>query len=186
MNDNATQSTNKIVLGVTGSIAAYKAAIIARLLLSYHFDPWVVLTAAAERFVTRHTFQALIRKPVYLDMFAETPEGCPPHLLIPEGARAILIAPASADFIGRLAAGFGDDLLSCVCLAATCPIIIAPAMHTSMWCNPIVKRNVTYLQSVGYSFIGPDEGDLAGGDAGKGRLIDPNSILESMKRIIQA
>ena len=177
---------DKIVLGVTGSIAAYKAAQLTRLLMSEDYDPWVILTKAAERFVTRHTFSALIRRHVYVDMFDETPSGRPPHLLITEDARAVLIAPTSADFLGRLAAGFGDDLLSCVCLAATCPIVLAPAMHTAMWMNPIVQKNVSSLRSVGYHIIGPEEGDLAGGDAGKGRLVDPRIIVNSLKKLIDA
>jgi len=184
MSTQQSQHSRKIVLGVTGSIAAYKSAHIARLLISEHFDPWVVLTAAAEQFVTRHTFSGLTQRRVYVDLFEESPSDRPPHLLIPEHARAVVVAPASADFLARVAAGFGDDLLSCVCLAASCPIIMVPAMHTAMWINPIVQRNVSYLRSVGYHFIGPDEGDLAGGDAGKGRMVDPLEVVDDLKTLI--
>ncbi|MCU0611784.1 MAG: hypothetical protein MUE60_08360 [Candidatus Eisenbacteria bacterium] len=173
-----------IVLGVTGSIAAYKAGTLARLLVKEEARVRVVLTKAGARFVTAHTFAPLAGGRVYDEMFEEPPPSRPVHLDIPDGADAVLVAPASADFIGRLAAGLGDDLLASVCLAAVCPLLIAPAMHHQMWANRIVQHNVARLVSFGVRVVGPARGELAGRDQGQGRMSEPEDIVAALRTVI--
>ncbi len=174
-----------IVLGVTGSIAAYKAAHLARLLVKEGAEVRVVLTEAGARFITPQTFAPLVNGLVYTDMFEDTPPARPAHLAIPQGADLIVIAPASADFIARLAAGIADDLLGAVCLAASCPMVVAPAMHHQMWANPIVQANVARLASFGVTIVGPEPGELASGDEGRGRMTEPEALLEVVRSILE-
>lgn len=175
-----TLAGKKIVLGITGSIAAFKAAQVARLMVKAEADVWVVLTEAGSRFVGSQTFAALTKQKVSMDLFVEPPPPIPPHLHCAEGAAAVVVAPASANFLAKAAAGFGSDLLSCVCLAATCPVIVAPGMHHQMWSNLAVQANAERLVSFGYTLVGPILGELAGGDAGVGRMADPESIVEAV------
>jgi phosphopantothenoylcysteine decarboxylase/phosphopantothenate--cysteine ligase len=175
-----TLAGKKIVLGVTGSIAAFKAAQVARLMVKAEADVWVVLTEAGSQFVSSQTFAALTKRDVSTELFVEPPPPIPPHLSCAEGAAAIVIAPASADFLARAAGGFGSDLLSCVCLAATCPRIVAPGMHHQMWANPIVQANRERLLSFGYTFVGPISGELAGRDVGLGRMAEPETIVAAV------
>jgi phosphopantothenoylcysteine decarboxylase/phosphopantothenate--cysteine ligase len=175
-----TMAGKKIVHGVTGSIAAFKAAYLARLLVKAEADVWVVLTEAGSRFVGAQTFAALTKQRVLTDLFVEPPPPIPPHLYCAEGAAAVVVAPASANFLAKAAAGLGNDLLSCVCLAATCPIIVAPAMHHQMWSNMAVQANVEKLVSFGYTLVGPISGELAGGDEGRGRMAEPEAIVEAV------
>ncbi len=176
----------ELILGVTGSIAAYKAAHLARLLVKGGARVRVILTEAGARFVTVHTFSSLSGARVYTELFEASPDGQPPHLMLAESADALVIAPASADFIARMAAGMGNDLLACVCLAVRCPILLAPAMHHQMWRNPLVQANVDRLKAFGHEIIGPEEGDLACGDVGAGRMVEPESIMEIVARLLCA
>ena len=173
-----------IVLGVTGSIAAYKAAALARILVKNGAAVRVVLTAAGAKFVTAQTFAALVGGHVYSEMFGEPPPVRAVHLAIPDGAHAVLVAPASADFIGRLAGGLGDDLLAAVCLAATCPIVLAPAMHHQMWANAFLQANVARLVAHGVAMIGPARGELAGRDEGRGRMAEPEDIVAALQEML--
>lgn len=170
-----------VVLGVTGSIAAYKAPLITRLLIKEGCRVRVVMTQAAVRFISPQTFAPLIGQPVHTEMFEESPSGRPAHLMIPADADFVLVAPASADFIARLAAGLADDLLAAVCVAATCPLLVAPAMHHQMWANAIVQANVARLASLGVGFIGPERGELASGDEGAGRMSEPQDIVAALR-----
>ncbi|MBN1423644.1 hypothetical protein JXA88_03720 [Candidatus Fermentibacteria bacterium] len=174
-----------VVLGVTGSIAAYKAATLARLLVKGGAQVRVVLTPAAARFVSAHTFAPLVGRRIYTEMFEEPPPAVPAHLEVPHGADIVVVAPASADFIGRMSAGLGDDLLAAVCLAATCPLMIAPAMHHQMWANAMVQRNVARLVSCGVTVIGPEQGELAGRDEGRGRMSEPEEIVDAIGALLE-
>lgn len=173
-----------LVVGVTGSIAAYKAPVLVRQLQRDGAEVRVVLTPAASRFVTAQTFAPLAKGGVFQEMFEEPPPAVPRHLQVPAGAHAVVVAPASADFIGRLAAGLADDLLAAVCMAAACPLLLAPAMHAQMWANRVVQANVERLRSLGVHFVGPTTGDLASGDTGVGRMVEPEVIREALLTLV--
>lgn len=170
----------KMVLGITGGIAAYKAAELVRLLVKSGIDVQVVMTRAACHFITPATMQALSGKRVFTDMWdASIPNGMP-HIELSRDADAILIAPASADFIAKLAHGNADDLLSTLCLAKDCPIFVAPAMNKQMWENPATQRNIQQLIADGTLIFGPDSGDQACGETGLGRMSEPEDLLEML------
>lgn len=172
----------KLILGVTGGIAAYKAAELLRLLIKQGIDVQVVMTEAACQFITPLTMQALSGKPVYTGMWdAGIPNGMP-HIDLSRGADAILIAPASADFIAKLIHGHADDLLSTLCLARECPLLVAPAMNRQMWENPATQRNIAQLKQDGITVLGPAEGEQACGETGLGRMLEPEDILDSVTR----
>jgi len=175
----------KIVLGVTGSIAAFKAAYLTRLLVKAGADVSVVVTKSGLRFVTSHTFAGLTGKPVWTNLFDDSSRAVAPHLECAGDAAMVVVAPATANFIAKMAAGLGDDLLSCVCLAATCPIAVVPAMHHQMWANPLVQANTRRLESHGYTIIGPVEGELAGRDKGPGRMVEPEEILRVVRTVLK-
>ena len=152
-----------LVLGITGGIAAYKAAELVRLLVKANIDVQVVMTSAACQFITPVTMQALSGKPVFIDMWDSSISNGMPHIELSRQADAILVAPASADFIAKLVHGRADDLLSTLCLARgsdtkPCPLLVAPAMNKQMWENPATQRNMTQLKTDGISVIGPDSG----------------------------
>ena len=174
-------SKKTVVLGVTGGIAAYKAAELARLLVRNGFNVIVVMTMNARKFVQPLTFEVLTANKVVTDMFErDLPAySSMPHIDLARQTRLLLIAPASANIIAKINAGIADDMLSTLCLSYTGPRLIAPAMNTEMWLNPVTQRNVDGLKGLGYAFIGPATGGLACGDEGIGRLADPADILKA-------
>ena len=181
------QSLNnkRILLGVTGSIAAYKAGELIRRLREAGAEVRVVMTHGAEAFITPLTLQALSGKPVHqhlLDIEAEAGMG---HIELARWADAILVAPASADFIARLAAGRADDLLSAVCLASQAPLALAPAMNVNMWQNPATLANSRMLQERGVSLFGPEAGSQACGDVGEGRMCEAEALLDKLAALFQ-
>ena len=171
-----------LVLGITGGIAAYKAAELVRLLVKANIDVQVVMTSAACQFITPVTMQALSGKPVFIDMWDSSISNGMPHIELSRQADAILVAPASADFIAKLVHGHADDLLSTLCLARgsdtkPCPLLVAPAMNKQMWENPATQRNMTQLKADGISVLGPDSGEQACGEIGLGRMLEPEDLL---------
>ena len=176
----APSSLSRIVLGVTGGIAAYKSAELARLLVKDNVTVDVVLTAAGARFVTATTFQALSGRPVLHDLWQSGAENAMGHIAISRGADAIVVAPASADFIHKLAHGAADDLLSTLCLARECPLLIAPAMNRQMWWNAATQRNVVQLAADGVLILGPDTGELACNENGEGRMLEAADIYAAV------
>jgi len=173
-------SRKSVVLGVTGGIAAYKAAQLTRDLQRHGIDVQVVMTEAARGMVTPATFQALSGKPVYTDMWdASIPDNMA-HIELSRGKDAIVVAPATADFIAKLANGLADDLLSTLCLARECPLIVAPAMNRQMWQSPATRRNVDRLLRDGVAILGPASGDQACGEVGMGRMLEAAEIAEAV------
>jgi phosphopantothenoylcysteine decarboxylase/phosphopantothenate--cysteine ligase len=170
-----------IVLGVTGGIAAYKAAELCRLLVKTGAEVRVVMTAAACQFITPLTLQTLSGHEVARDTFAAVPEGGIGHIELASRADLVVIAPATADAIARFAAGMADDLLAAVVLATRAPVLLAPAMNTNMWENPITQENLQRLCRGGrVTSIGPDAGDLACGWVGAGRMVNPDAIVAAV------
>jgi phosphopantothenoylcysteine decarboxylase/phosphopantothenate--cysteine ligase len=171
---------SRVLLGVTGGIAAYKAAELVRRLRERDVDVQVVMTAGAREFVTPLTFQALSGRPVRTDLWDASAEAAMGHIELARWAEQILIAPASADFVARLAQGRADDLLATLCLATDAPIAVAPAMNRLMWANPATQDNVATLRSRGVTILGPAEGDQACGETGPGRMLEPAEILRQL------
>ena len=168
---------HRVLLGVTGGIAAYKAAELSRLLQANNVEVHVAMTEAACRFVTPATFQALTGKPVATDLWDASFPNHMAHIELSRGVDAILVAPASADFLAKLAHGAADDLLSTTCLARNCPLLVAPAMNREMWDNPATQRNVAQLRADGITVLGPAAGDQACGEVGMGRMLEPDQLL---------
>jgi len=171
----------RLLLGITGGIAAYKAAELVRLLVRQGVEVQVVMTQAACHFITPVTLQALSGKPVFTDLWDDRIDNGMAHIEFSRDADAILIAPASADFLAKLAHGSADDLLSNICLARACPLLVAPAMNVQMWQNPATQRNVGQLRQDGVHIRGPDSGEQACGDTGLGRMLEAEQILEAME-----
>jgi phosphopantothenoylcysteine decarboxylase / phosphopantothenate---cysteine ligase len=171
-----------IILGITGGVAAYKAAELVRLWIRAGYTVQAVMTEAATRFVGQATFQALTGRPVMTNMWGAGGDGMD-HIHLSRHADMIVVAPASADFIAKLATGSADDLVSAICLARACPLMIAPAMNREMWANPATQRNISQLRRDGVVLIGPDEGGLACGEAGLGRMSEPQSIFDAVERL---
>jgi phosphopantothenoylcysteine decarboxylase / phosphopantothenate---cysteine ligase len=169
--------STKLVLGITGGIAAYKAAELVRRLVKANYDVQVVMTAAACQFITPVTMQALSGKPVFIDMWDSSISNGMPHIELSREADAILVAPASADFLAKLVQGRADDLLSTLCLARDCPLLVAPAMNKQMWENPATQRNINQLTVDGISILGPDSGEQACGEVGLGRMLEAEALL---------
>ena len=168
----------KVVLGVTGSIAAYKMANVASMLVKHNCEVHVVLTQNAAKFITPVTFETLTKHPCQMDTFERQNPVDIHHLTLGQTADLLLIAPASADVIGKIAYGIADDLLTSTVIAATCPVMIAPAMNTHMYQNSIVQENISRLKSFGYTFIEPQEGRLACEAVGIGKLADESVLTE--------
>ncbi len=166
------------MLGVTGSIAAYKAVSLARRLMAEGAAVQVVMTRNAQRFVGPLTFQELTGRPVGTDLFA--PDAGMPHLALAESADLIAVAPASAHSLAKLAHGLADDVLSTLALAAECPVVVAPAMDGGMWTHPAVRDNVRTLRQRGVTVLEPEVGPLASGRTGKGRLPEEDAILSAI------
>jgi phosphopantothenoylcysteine decarboxylase/phosphopantothenate--cysteine ligase len=166
----------RILLGVTGGIAAYKAADLVRRLREGGADVQVIMTASAARFVTPMTFQALSGRPVRVGLWDEAAEAAMGHIELARWADLVLVAPASADFLARLAGGLADDLLATTCLATTAPIAVAPAMNQQMWAAAATQANVETLRQRGVRILGPGVGSQACGEQGAGRLLEPSDI----------
>ena len=180
-------SGKRIVLGVTGGIAAYKSAELVRLLGKAGADVHVVLTEGGARFVTAVTFQALSGNPVWTDLWdARMPDNMA-HIDLSRDADAILVAPASADFLAKLAQGRADDLLTTLCLArpTECALLVAPAMNRQMWENPATQRNMVLVCQDGIQVFGPASGEQACGEVGQGRMLEPEDLLEDVISFFQ-
>ena len=175
-----------IVLGVTGSIAAYKAADIASRLVKKGFGVHVVMTPAAAEFITPLTLQTVSGNPVHLEMFRTAEKWEVEHISLAQRADLILVAPASADIIGMVAAGLAGNLLTTTIMATRAPVVFAPAMNTGMYENRVFQHWMSFLKSMGYLFIEPEEGPLACGTSGKGRLPDPEQIVAFVEQILSA
>ncbi len=177
----------KIILGVTGSIAAHKAADLASLLAKAKHEVRVVMTADAQRFITPLPFETLTRNPVVTDLYNEDEGWKPAHIELADAADLLLIAPATANLIAKLAHGIADDALSCIALAlnSQAEILIAPAMNGKMWLHAATQANVTVLKSRGVEFIGPDEGMLSCGYEGLGRLWPVEKIAERALKLFR-
>ena len=158
----------RLVLGVTGGIAAYKAAELVRLLVREGAEVQVAMSEGATHFVTPTTFQALSGRPVYLDQWDARMPNAMAHIDLSRQADLLLVAPASADFLARIRAGMADDLLATMVLARDCPLLVAPAMNRQMWENPATRRNVGWLRQDGIAALGPDAGSQACGEVGDG------------------
>lgn len=174
----------KVLLGVTGSIAAYKAAELARLMLRRKWDVWAVLSSCATQYVGPLTFRALTGNPVAHGFFAELEPATYTHLDLTTDAAAMVVAPCSAQTLARLAHGFADDVLSAAALSLAAPLLVAPAMNTRMWRNPAVQANVALLKKRGVTIVGPGTGELACGDLGAGRMADLGEILRAVARAV--
>ena len=172
--------TRRIVLGITGGIAAYKAAELVRLLIKDGNEVQVVMTKAACGFITPATLQALSGRPVFTDMWDGRVADNMAHIALSRGTDAIVIAPASADFLAKLANGLADDLLSTLCLARECPLMVAPAMNRQMWENKATQRNVAQLARDSIAILGPASGDQACGETGLGRMLEPAQIFDEV------
>ena len=170
----------KLVLGVTGGVAAYKAAELVRLLGKAGADVHVVLTEGGARFVTAVTFQALSGNPVWTDLWDPRMGNNMAHIDLTRDADAILIAPATADVMAKLVHGLADDLLTTLCLARDCPLLVAPAMNRQMWEHPATRRNAAQLAADGVTLFGPAAGEQACGEVGLGRMLEPEELCEAV------
>ncbi|MDR5900663.1 bifunctional phosphopantothenoylcysteine decarboxylase/phosphopantothenate--cysteine ligase CoaBC [Halomonas icarae] len=170
----------RILLGISAGIAAYKSALLARLLKQAGCEVRVVMTEGAQAFITPLTLQALTGEPVRTSLLDPEAEAGMGHIELAKWADTILIAPATADLMARLAAGMADDLLTTLCLASDAEKVMAPAMNQAMWRQPATRRNATRLGEDGWRLLGPDSGDQACGDTGPGRMLEPEAILGSL------
>ena len=172
-----TEIKKRLVLGVTGGIAAYKAAELVRLLVKANFDVQVVMTESATQFITPVTMQALSGKPVFTGLWDSSIDNGMPHIELSRDADAIVIAPATAEFIAKLLHGRADDLLSTLCLARNCPLLVAPAMNKQMWENPATQRNFAQLIADNITVLGPGSGEQACGEVGLGRMLEAEELM---------
>ena len=168
----------RILLGVSGGIAAYKSPDLVRRLRERGAEVQVVMTAGAARFITALTLQAVSGQPVRDALWDEAAEAAMGHIELARWADAVLVAPATADFLARLAHGHADDLLSTLCLATSAPLFVAPAMNHQMWANPATASNMALLKDRGVTILGPGEGDQACGETGPGRMLEPDQLAE--------
>jgi phosphopantothenoylcysteine decarboxylase/phosphopantothenate--cysteine ligase len=174
----------KLILGLTGGIAAYKAAELTRLLVKRGADVRVVMTEAATRFITPMTLQALSGQPVWTDLWDSRVDDAMGHIELSRDRELIAVAPASADFLAKLANGSADDLLSSLCLARRCPLVVAPAMNVEMWQNAATRRNVARLAEDGVTIAGPAAGDQACGEVGLGRMLEAAQIAAEIEALL--
>ena len=168
----------RVVVAVTGSIAAYKAVELVRMFVKRGDDTSVMMTKAACEFVRPLTFQTLSRNPVQVDEFAPPVEWKPEHISLAEAADLIVVAPATANTIAKMRYGIADNLVTSVLLATKARIVIAPAMNTGMWENPVTQENIAALKARGVTVVDPDSGELACGATGKGRMIESEEIFK--------
>ncbi len=178
-------ANKKIVLGISGGIAAYKSAELVRALIQEGAHVQVVMTDAAQQFITPVTMQALSGNPVFTNQWDQRIANNMAHIELSRTADAILIAPASADLMAKLSLGLADDLLSTLCLARDCPLLIAPAMNLQMWSHAATQRSLKRLQSDGVAVLGPASGDQACGEVGMGRMLEPEEICEQLIAFFQ-
>jgi phosphopantothenoylcysteine decarboxylase/phosphopantothenate--cysteine ligase len=176
----------EILVGVTGGIAAYKTAALVSALVQAQAKVSVVMTEPATRFVGGLTFQTLTGRPVYLDMFAPPEVHHAEHIALAERAEVVVVAPATANVLGKLAHGIADDLLSTVLLAVEVPVLLAPAMNRRMWAHPAVQANVQTLKDRGIHMVGPVTGRQACGDVGVGRMVEPDEILAAILKLLSS
>jgi phosphopantothenoylcysteine decarboxylase/phosphopantothenate--cysteine ligase len=176
----------KIVLGVTGGIAAYKAAELVRELVRAEAEVHVVMTWSAQAFVTPLTFQTLSGDKVVTELFSLIEESEIGHISLADRAEVLVIAPATANIIGKIASGIADDMLTTIVMATQAPVLLAPAMNVHMWENPLCQENIGRLRSRGYHFIDPESGELACGYEGKGRLAEIPAIVERIRAILSS
>ena len=178
---------SRVLLGVTGGIAAYKAADLASRLIKDGIDVDVVMTDNACEFITPLTFQTIVKAPVYVGQFDPIEDYSVEHISLAARADIAVICPATANLIGKAAAGIADDLLTTTLLAIhDKPRVLCPAMNTAMWENPVVQRNIDTLRDLGWKIVEPETGRLACGDEGPGRLADPGLIFAFIKKILSA
>ena len=175
-----TTKLTRIVIGITGGIAAYKTAELSRLFVKEGVAVDVCMTESACRFITPLTLQALTGHPVYTDLWASGADNGMGHINLSRGADCIVVAPASADFLAKAANGHADDLLSTLTLARECPLLVAPAMNRLMWANAANQRNVARLAADGVTILGPGTGDQACGETGDGRMLEPGEIFAAV------
>jgi phosphopantothenoylcysteine decarboxylase/phosphopantothenate--cysteine ligase len=178
------KSQKTVVLGVTGGIACYKSVELVRLMVKDGFAVHVIMTRGAMEFITPLTFQTLSGRPVASETFDLTQESEIGHINLADGADVFVVAPATANVIGKIAAGIADDLLTTVLMATQAPVLIAPAMNIHMYENPVLQENLRKLRRIGYHLMEPSEGYLACGYEGKGRLPDPENILDAIRRLV--
>ena len=169
----------RVVLGVTGSIAAYKACELVRLLVKRGDEVHVVMTEHARAFVTPLTFQTLSRNPVECNLFEDPQDWKPEHISLAAAADLVVVAPATANILAKMAHGIADDLLSSTLLATKASVVVAPAMNDGMWTNPATQANVAALISRGVRVVQPGMGELACGTSGTGRMAEPSEILSA-------
>jgi len=174
----------EIVVGVTGSIAAFKAAEVVSQLVQRGAGVSVIMSAAAAKFVGPLTFQTLTRRRVMTDQFDLESVLDPTHISLADEADLVLVAPATANFLGKAAHGIADDMLTSLLLAVTCPVLVAPAMNDRMWNHPAVRENAATLRKRGYRFVEPESGFLACGTYAKGRLAEPARIVAEVERCV--
>lgn len=172
-------SGRRVLLGVTGSIAAYKAAELVRLLVKAGDEVTVVMTPAACRFVQPLTFQTLSRNRVYVDQFAPPAEWKPEHVALADAADLVVVAPATANTLAKMRHGIADNLLTSILLATRAPVFVAPAMNDGMWENAATRENVAALAGRGVRVVAPGDGELACGTRGRGRMASPQAIFEA-------
>ena len=176
----------ELVVAVGGGIAAYKVCHVVSRLVQRGCGVTVAMTDAGTRFVTPLTFQSLTRRQVFTTLWQQEGYYDPQHLALTESANLFLVAPATADLIAKFAAGLGDDLVSTLILGRNCPVLLAPAMNTRMWLNPVVQRNIQTLRELGCAFIEPGEGWLACGAIGPGRMAEPDTIIDAVVTALHA
>lgn len=176
-----TPKGKRIVLGVTGGVAAYKSAELTRLLVKAGHDVQVVMSESATHFVGAATFQALSGRPVFVDLWDSRMDNGMAHIDLTRGADAILVAPATADFMAKVALGLCDDLLTTLCSARVCPLLLAPAMNRQMWENPPNQRHVQQLRQDGVTLLGPASGEQACGEVGEGRMLEAEALFEYLE-----
>ncbi|NNK92154.1 MAG: bifunctional phosphopantothenoylcysteine decarboxylase/phosphopantothenate--cysteine ligase CoaBC [Acidimicrobiia bacterium] len=172
----------RVVLGVSGGVAAYKAAYLARRLVEAGAEVRTIMTPSSRHFIGPHTFTAITGTPAITDLFS----GVSPHTELARWGEVIVIAPATAATIGRCANGISSNVLAATVLASDRPLVVAPAMHTEMWEHPATQRNIETLAADGVTIVGPGSGDLAGGDSGIGRLVEPEEIVAAVEHVLAA
>ena len=172
----------KVTLGITGSIAAYKMANVASMLVKKNCDVHVVMTESATEFITPVTFETLTKNPCMVDTFERSRPVDIHHLTLGQTSDLILVAPASADILGKMAYGIADDLLTSTIVAATCPVLVAPAMNVFMYQNPLVQENISRLKRFGYELIEPETGRLACEAVGVGKLPEESVLVDAILR----
>jgi len=175
----------EVVVGVGGGIAAYKVGYVVSRLVQRGCGVTVTMTEAGTRFVTPLTFQALTQRQVFTGLWASPDHYEFQHLSLSEAGDLLLIAPATADLLGKFAAGIADDLVTTLMIGRDCPALLAPAMNTRMWANPIVQRNVATLRELGYAFVEPEEGWLACRTVGCGRMAEPETIIQAAVNLLR-